>query len=62
MNVFFRPETPAGIDAYTGLELDTWALQALGRGLGLRGGYSLFVPNESGPFATSDLAHYLELQ
>lgn len=62
LNPFLRPETPEGIDAYTGLELDTWALKSLGQGLGLRGGYSLFVPNESGPFATSELAHYLEVQ
>jgi hypothetical protein len=61
-HLFLRPQTPDGVDAYTGVELDTWGMHPIGKGLGLRGGYSLFVPNESGPFATSDVAHYFELQ
>lgn len=59
-HLFLRPETAA--DSYTGIELDTFALHKMGKGLGLRGGYSLFVPNETGPFGTSDVAHYIEVQ
>lgn len=58
---FLRPE-PDGVDAFTAVELDTWALHKIGKGLGVRLGYSLFVPNESGTHGTSDLAHYLEVQ
>lgn len=59
---FLRPETQPGVDSFTAVELDTWAMHKIGKGLGLRLGYSLFVPNESGTHGTSDLAHYLEVQ
>ncbi|MCP4447563.1 MAG: alginate export family protein [Myxococcales bacterium] len=59
---FLRPETADGVDAYTGMEIDAWALKNLGKGLGLRGGYSIFVPNETGGFGTDELAHYVEVQ
>tara|TARA_R110002096_G_scaffold299503_3_gene494064 strand:- start:28772 stop:30070 length:1299 start_codon:yes stop_codon:yes gene_type:complete len=61
-HVFLQPEPGANTDAFTGVELDAWALQNLGKGLGLRGGYSIFAPNEGGSFGTSDLAHYVEVQ
>jgi len=60
--LFLRPQTPDGVDAYTGAELDLWTLYKLGKGLGLKGSYCLFAPNESGPFATDMLAHYVEVQ
>ncbi len=59
---FLRPETPDGVDAFTAVEVDTWALHKIGKGLGLRLGYSIFVPNESGSRGTDELAHYLEVQ
>ncbi len=61
-HLFLRPQTPDGVDSYAGAELDIWSLYKLGKGLGLRGGYSLFVPNDTGPFATDVLAHYVEVQ
>lgn len=61
-HVFFRPQTAAGVDAYTGVETDIWGLWKLGRGLGLRAQYSLFVGNESGPAGSSELVHYVETQ
>ncbi len=61
-HLFLRPQTPDGVDAFTGIEVDTFALKSIGKGLGLRGGYSIFVPNETGPHGTSDLAHYVEIQ
>jgi hypothetical protein len=61
-HLFLRPQTPEDVDAYTGAELDLWSLYLLGKGLGLKGSYSLFVPNESGPFGSDMLAHYVEVQ
>lgn len=61
-HLFFRPETSSEVDAYTGVELDTWGLHKIGKGLGLRGGYSVFVPSKNGPFASKNVAHYLEVQ
>ena len=57
-----RPQTPDGVDSYTGTEADLWSVYKLGKGLGVRGGYSLFLPNETGPLGSNDLIHYVELQ
>ncbi len=61
-HLFLRPETAAGVDSYTGVEGDFWAVYLLGKGLGLRGQYSIFLPNQSGPFATDTPIHYVEAQ
>jgi len=61
-HVFLQPEPTGDSDAFTGVEVDAWALKNLGKGLGLRCGYSIFAPNEDGAFGTSDLAHYVEVQ
>jgi len=61
-HLFLRPQTADSVDAYTGAEVDFWTLYKVGKGLGLKGGYSVFVPNESGAFGTDTLAHYVEVQ
>ncbi len=61
-HVFFRPQTPDGIDAYTAVETDIWGLYRLGRGLGLRAQYSLLVGNEDGPLLSNSSVHYVEVQ
>ena len=60
--LFLRPETPDGVDSYAGAELDAWAAHKLGKGLGLRGQYSVFLPNDAGPLAGDDLVHYVEVE
>ncbi len=61
-HLFMRPQTPDGVDSFTAVEVDAWALKKLGKGLGLRGGYSIYAPTEGSVHGTSDLAHYLEVQ
>ncbi|MBT8493159.1 MAG: alginate export family protein, partial [Deltaproteobacteria bacterium] len=61
-HLFFRPETPSGVDSYTGFETDAWAALTLGRGLSLRCMYAAFVPHQDGPFGEDSPAHYGELQ
>jgi hypothetical protein len=61
-HLFLRPETAMGVDSYTGLEVDAWTLYKIGKGLGLRTAYNIFVPNDSGPFGSDELAHYVEVQ
>ena len=62
IHAFFRPETEPDVDAYTGVEGDLWGKLVLGKGLGLRAQYSLFLPNASGPLGTGVSIHYFELQ
>ena len=60
--LFLRPETADGVDGYAGTEVDAWAAYKLGKGLGLRGQYSIFLPNEKGPLMGEDPVHYVEVQ
>jgi hypothetical protein len=62
VHYFMRPQTPDPVDGYAGIEADAWALYKLGKGLGLRGQYSIFVPNETGPLGSDDLVYYMEVQ
>lgn len=63
LQLFLRPETPDGVDSYAGTEVDAWAAYKLGKGLGLRGQYSIFLPNETGPLGgEGDPVHYVEVQ
>lgn len=61
-HLFWRPEVAPGVDHYAGFETDIWGAWLLGKGLALRAQYSLFAPSSSGPFATGEVAHYVELQ
>jgi len=57
---FMRPQTADGVDSYTGIELDTFALKKLGKGLAFRAGYHIFLPNETGPLGNDTPVHYIE--
>jgi len=61
-HLFWRPQTADGVDAYAGFESDMWGEWAMGKGLSLRPMFSFFVPNQDGPYAENDIAHYVEVQ
>jgi len=61
-HVFFRPERADGVDAFTGVETDLWGLWKIGKGVGLRSQYSLFVADENGPLGVNQAVHYVEIQ
>jgi hypothetical protein len=62
VHYFLRPETAMGVDSYAGLEVNAWNLYKMGKGLGLRTAYHIFLPNETGPFGNDQVAHYIEIQ
>jgi hypothetical protein len=61
-HTFFRPEPPMGKKSYTGSEVDLGLAYAFAPSLSLRGLYGVFVPSKTGPFATDQLQHYVEVE
>ncbi len=62
LHCFLRPQTGPAVDGYTGVEADAWAAYKLGKDLGVRGQYGLFVPSETGPLGADALIHYVEIE
>jgi hypothetical protein len=59
-HTFFRPEkTAAGLDGYTGTEIDTGILWKPGKILGIRCGYDIFLPDSD---VSDELLHFVELE
>lgn len=56
---FHRPRDGAQASGRVGTEVDAGARYAVGRGVGLRGGYGLFVPDED---VSSELLHFVEFE
>lgn len=65
-HAFWGRQVPIGFRKFTGGELDTHAIVALGKGLTLRGMYGLFVTHKKGRFARGPgagrVAQFLEMQ
>jgi len=61
-HTFFRPEPGAGKKSYTGSEVDVGLAYLIAPSLVLRGLYGAFIPSKSGPFATDEVQHYLEIE
>ena len=61
-HVFAWPQANmAGVDGYVGSEVNLIALYSLGKGLGMRALYGIFLPDKDA-FPMDDPAHYLEIE